>query len=83
MRERPGLDRTDTLLAVTTVSFDIATLELLLPLTVGARTALAGSDAASDGSRSPRSSSGRRPRCSGDADDVLILIDSGWRGRRT
>src|SRR5262249_23835745 len=51
MRERPGLDASDTLLAVTTVSFDIAALELLLPLTVGARVALAPAEAAADGAR--------------------------------
>ena len=37
------------MLAVTTLSFDIATLELLLPLTVGARVVIAGREEASDG----------------------------------
>ncbi|KJY26907.1 condensation domain-containing protein, partial [Streptomyces sp. NRRL S-495] len=37
MRERPGLTAEDTLLAVTTHSFDISLLELLLPLVTGAR----------------------------------------------
>ena len=32
MQERPAIDAADTLLAVTTLSFDIAMLELLLPL---------------------------------------------------
>src|SRR6185312_11459170 len=36
MRDKPGLTADDTLLAVTTLSFDIAALELFLPLTVGA-----------------------------------------------
>ena len=36
MRQAPGLDAADRLLAVTTVSFDIAVLELFLPLSVGA-----------------------------------------------
>ncbi|MGJ4952834.1 non-ribosomal peptide synthase/polyketide synthase [Bradyrhizobium sp. HKCCYLS20291] len=44
----PGLSREDTLLAVTTLSFDIAALELLLPLTVGARLVLASADQAAD-----------------------------------
>jgi len=39
----------DTLLAVTTVSFDIAALELFLPLIAGARVVIAGSRQASDG----------------------------------
>ena len=37
MQERPGLGRGDVLAAVTTLSFDIAGLELFLPLCVGAR----------------------------------------------
>lgn len=36
MREEPGMTEDDVLLAVTTVSFDIAGLELFLPLYVGA-----------------------------------------------
>ena len=49
MRESPGLDSTDVLLAVTTISFDIAVLELYLPLMVGARVLLAGDEAVRDG----------------------------------
>src|SRR5262249_4343231 len=45
---RPGLSREDTVLAVTTLSFDIAALELSLPLTVGARLVIAGADEAAD-----------------------------------
>ncbi|MEO6967398.1 MAG: amino acid adenylation domain-containing protein, partial [Rhodanobacteraceae bacterium] len=41
MRERPGIEADDVLCAVTTLSFDIAGLELYLPLTVGARIVLA------------------------------------------
>ncbi len=41
MSEQPGLTADDTLLAVTTLSFDIAGLELYLPLLVGARLVLA------------------------------------------
>jgi amino acid adenylation domain-containing protein/non-ribosomal peptide synthase protein (TIGR01720 family) len=45
---RPGLNREDTFLAVTTLSFDIAALELFLPLTVGARLVVAGAEEAAD-----------------------------------
>jgi amino acid adenylation domain-containing protein len=41
MARTPGLRADDALLAVTTLSFDIAVLELLLPLAVGARIHLA------------------------------------------
>jgi amino acid adenylation domain-containing protein len=49
MAETPGLDVNDRLLAVTTVSFDIAALELLLPLTVGATLFLASRKETMDG----------------------------------
>jgi amino acid adenylation domain-containing protein len=40
MQHQPGIVATDRLLSVTTLSFDIAVLELFLPLTVGARVVL-------------------------------------------
>ncbi len=49
MAQEPGLSRSDVLLAVTTLSFDIAVLELLLPLVVGGRVVIANSAAAADG----------------------------------
>ena len=51
MRAAPGCDAGDSLLAVTTISFDIAALEIFLPLTVGARVVLASREVASDGRR--------------------------------
>jgi len=47
MADRPGLTAADALLAVTTISFDIAGLELYLPLAVGARLVLASREVAS------------------------------------
>ena len=49
MRHEFGLDSRDGLLAVTTLSFDVAGMELFLPLCLGARVILAGRDAARDG----------------------------------
>ncbi len=49
MARRPGMGAQDTLLAVTTLSFDIAGLELWLPLSVGARIVLASRETAGDG----------------------------------
>ena len=49
MRRQPGLTPEDVLLAVTTLSFDIAGLELFLPLITGARVVIASREAASDG----------------------------------
>ncbi|MDH3990350.1 MAG: amino acid adenylation domain-containing protein, partial [Gammaproteobacteria bacterium] len=51
MRETPGITATDRLLAVTTLSFDIAVLELFLPLTVGGALVIANRDIVSDGAR--------------------------------
>jgi non-ribosomal peptide synthetase component F len=48
MRDSPGLRCDDTLLAITTISFDIAALELFLPLVVGARIVLLASDVMSN-----------------------------------
>ena len=45
----PGIGRDDVLLAVTSLSFDIAALELYAPLAVGARVILADSEQARDG----------------------------------
>src|SRR5690606_13998001 len=49
MQSEPGLDAQDRLLAVTTLSFDIAVLELMLPLSVGGEIVLAGRESAIDG----------------------------------
>jgi amino acid adenylation domain-containing protein len=51
MARRPGLAAGDALLAVTTVSFDIAGLEIFLPLATGARIELADREEAQDGRR--------------------------------
>ena len=48
MQREPGLTAADTLLAVTTLSFDIAGLELYLPLSVGARVVVASREEAMD-----------------------------------
>src|SRR5205814_3215199 len=45
----PGLTNKDILISVTTLSFDIAALELFLPLIVGARVVLLSREEASDG----------------------------------
>ena len=48
MRHEPGLTADDCLLAITTIAFDIAVLELYLPLSVGACIVLASSESAAD-----------------------------------
>ncbi|MEM7335617.1 MAG: non-ribosomal peptide synthetase, partial [Chloroflexota bacterium] len=51
MQKEPGIRSTDVLMAVTTLSFDIAVLELFLPLVSGATVALADVDMSRDGRR--------------------------------
>ncbi len=49
MAQQPGFTSSDVLLAVTTLSFDIAGLELYLPLVTGGRVVLADAVTAADG----------------------------------
>lgn len=49
MRIRPGIESSDTVLSVTTLSFDIAALEIFLPLISGGRLVIASRETASDG----------------------------------
>jgi non-ribosomal peptide synthetase component F len=51
MQDEPGLTSDDVLLAVTSLSFDIAGLELFLPLVAGAREVLVSREVASDGTQ--------------------------------
>ncbi|HEX3695824.1 MAG TPA: amino acid adenylation domain-containing protein [Polyangia bacterium] len=49
MQRQPGMTAADRLLAVTTLSFDIAALEMFLPLSLGATIVLATREEAADG----------------------------------
>jgi amino acid adenylation domain-containing protein len=51
MKDRPGLTAQDVLVAVTTFSFDIAGLEIFLPLVTGAKLIFLSRDDAADGFR--------------------------------
>jgi acyl-CoA synthetase (AMP-forming)/AMP-acid ligase II/acyl carrier protein len=51
MRRCPGLTDQDTLLSVTTLSFDIAGLEIFLPLSVGGRLVMVSRFVATDGTQ--------------------------------
>ncbi|HEX2189199.1 MAG TPA: amino acid adenylation domain-containing protein [Longimicrobiaceae bacterium] len=81
MRARPGLTAGDTLLAVTTLSFDIAGLELFLPLTTGARVALADRETAADGAllRDALAASGATAMQATPA-TWRMLLEAGWEG---
>ena len=79
--KEPGISASDTLLAVTTISFDIAGLELFAPLLAGARVALASREQASDGTqlRKLLAASGATILQATPA-TWRMLIDSGWDG---
>jgi len=49
MQSQPGITHEDRLLAITTISFDIAGLELYLPLITGAELIICDSESAKDG----------------------------------
>ncbi len=81
MANEPGCNENDTVLAVTTLSFDISGLELLLPLIVGGRVEIASRDTALDGRL-------LRARLERGGCTILqatpatwrMLLDSGWNG---
>ncbi|MFO0958315.1 MAG: amino acid adenylation domain-containing protein [Isosphaeraceae bacterium] len=83
MRRILGVGSNDTLLAVTTLSFDIAALELFLPLTVGARLAIASRDDAIDPVRLARLLDRERATIlQATPATWRMLLESGWRGDR-
>ena len=83
MLEAPGLDRSDTLLAVTPTSFDISILELLLPLTCGARIVIATAEQAAD-ARALQQLLRQHEITLMQATPATwrMLLDGGWEGKR-
>lgn len=81
MRHAPGIGTDDRLVAVTTLSFDIAVLELLLPLTVGATVILADRDQVRD-SRALAELLARSKATMMQATQSTwrMLLDAGWHG---
>ncbi|KNZ34117.1 MAG: hypothetical protein AD742_01465 [Methylibium sp. NZG] len=82
MAREPGLAPPDVLLAVTTLSFDISVLELLLPLCVGAQLVLASREQAQDGrALLDLLESSTATAMQATPSTWRLLIDAGWRGR--
>ena len=81
MQREPGLAPDDRLLAVTTLSFDIAALELFLPLLVGGRVVMASREDASDGKRlGALMESERVSIMQATPSTWRMLVGSGWKG---
>jgi amino acid adenylation domain-containing protein len=81
MRRSPGCEETDRLLAITTVSFDIAVLELFLPLVCGATTVIAQTHEVRDASALLMLMNLHTiTMMQGTPATWQLLLDSGWRG---
>ena len=81
MRTTPGLGAEDRLVAVTTLSFDIAVLELLLPLLVGAEVVLASRDNATYGvALRELIETTQATAMQATPATWRMLVEAGWRG---
>jgi amino acid adenylation domain-containing protein len=78
----PGFEADDVMLAVTTLSFDIAALELWLPLHQGGRVELALEDEAVDGEwLAERLAESRATVMQATPSTWRMLLDAEWNGR--
>ncbi|HEY8942988.1 MAG TPA: amino acid adenylation domain-containing protein, partial [Polyangiaceae bacterium] len=81
MQQKPGLDASDHVLAITTVAFDIAALELFLPLVTGASLELVDSATASDPTLLSALVAERRPTViQATPATWQMLLEIGWQG---
>ncbi|MEZ6070275.1 MAG: amino acid adenylation domain-containing protein [Pirellulales bacterium] len=84
MAREPGCDAADVVLAVTTLSFDIAVLELYLPLSVGGRVVIATRSEAHDGRRLSQLLQAHEVSfLQATPATWRLLIEAGWQGRAT
>lgn len=84
MKEEPGIEPDDVLVAVTTISFDIAGLELFLPLIAGARVVIASRETATDGNALSELVEG----CGASLMQATpatwrLLLEAGWKGSKS
>ena len=82
MSRKPGMDASDRLVAVTTLSFDIATMELFLPLCIGGELVIASREVASD----PVQLMAQLVKCKATIMQATpatwrMLLDAGWDGK--
>ncbi|MGH7824577.1 MAG: amino acid adenylation domain-containing protein [Candidatus Binatia bacterium] len=83
MRQEPGLTDEDTLLAVTTLSFDIAGLEIYLPITIGARTVMVSREVAADGIQLAKQLADTKATVvQATPATWRMLLESGWQGSK-
>jgi surfactin family lipopeptide synthetase A len=81
MSEKPGMTSEDRLLAVTTLSFDIAGLEIYLPLSVGASFEIVSREVSSDGRRLlAKLASSKATVMQATPATWRMLLEAGWKG---
>jgi amino acid adenylation domain-containing protein len=79
MRDRLGMGPADSVLAITRLGFDISVLELMLPLTVGARVEIADGDTAGDARRlAEHISAGGLTFAQATPATWQMLLETGW-----
>ncbi len=84
MKQTPGMNSSDHLLAVTTLSFDIAGLELFLPLICGAEVVIASRESKFDGRvLAQLIESAGITMLQATPTTWKMLLDAGWRGVKT
>jgi len=80
-REVPGCTENDVLLAVTTLSFDVAAADMFLPLITGARIELVSRSVAADGRLMREKLESVQPTiCFGTPASWRLLLEAGWTG---
>ena len=83
MRETTGMRSRDVLVSVTTLSFDIAGLEIWMPLLCGARVVVASRDMTMDGLALARElAESHATHLQATPSGWKLLLDSGWDGDR-
>jgi amino acid adenylation domain-containing protein len=81
MQREPGFGEHDVLVAVTTISFDIAALEIFLPLISGGKLVIAGKNEALDGSLLAQlMERSRATMLQATPSTWRLLIDANWKG---
>jgi surfactin family lipopeptide synthetase A len=81
MSQEPGMTAEDRLLAVTTLSFDIAGLEIYLPLSVGAAFEIVSREVSSDGNRLLAKLGKSNPTVMQATPATWrMLLEAGWEG---
>lgn len=83
VRRQPGLASEDILLSVTTLSFDIAALEIYLPLIVGARLVVLSREVAADGIQlGLQLTNSAATAMQATPSTWRMLIEAGWDGNK-